>query len=55
MCFQDTMHDGYSYTWYFVDGYVSCMIPFVGRVGQEEEVSAIECWLHGPTVCSERG
>ena len=33
MGFQNAMDDGYSYTWYFVDGYVSGMIPFVGGIG----------------------
>lgn len=39
---------------YFVHGNISDSIGFIARVGQEQEITSIEGWLHRPTKGEHR-
>lgn len=49
MCLKHTVHDGNFRVGYLVHCYVTCLIPCIGGVGQEEKVPAVKGGFHGAT------
>lgn len=54
MRLKHTVHDGNFRIRDLVHSYVTSLIPCVGRVGQEEKVSTVECRFHGATGVCQR-